>query len=224
MDFGVSSMDPIASFLLLFIFLAGLMGLLFTSKRSSWNGTLSNVQIPDVDLNTFARKGPSDKSNRRGYIFSEEHIVSMTHRYNGRIDSAILRWNTGPILDRLIERKFPRKYLPDNAKQEDMFQSSLYSMALKEKGISTSTAKLVIIYCLQDIAIACLTRESSLNCIYCRKGKVFTTRLNEKKTLKTLARLDEVWYAGRKPKPFPSNLNCRSCPFSKNQKCDFRAK
>jgi len=217
----VKRLDQLLSSILLIVFLTALFGLLLLSKEGGGNRKLSNVQRAEIDLNTFVRTGPMHKNARRNYLFSEENIVSMTHRYNGRFDNAVTRWDTGPILVALIERKFPRRILPDSPRREDVFQSSLYTLALKEKGFSCSSTKLVTIYCLQDEAIKCLEKRTGFDCLYCKRGRVFKTKFNEKKTLKSLARLDEIWYQRRRPKPNPSILYCRVCPFTKNQKCEY---
>ncbi|MDF1540010.1 MAG: hypothetical protein P1Q69_14025 [Candidatus Thorarchaeota archaeon] len=217
----MNELDPYLSSALLIIFLLGIFGLCLLSRDSVGNRNLTKARQAKVDLNTFVRNGPGKKNSKHNYLFSEENVVSMTYGYNGRFDHAVARWDTGPILVAVIERKFPRSVLPDALKQEDMFQLSLYTLALKEKGFSCSSTKLVTIYCLQDEAIECLKKQSGLDCLHCEKGKSFNSKFNEKKTLKHLARLDEVWNQERKPKPNPSLENCRACPFTKNKKCEF---
>ncbi len=158
-------------------------------------------------------------NSRKNYYFSEESVISMSHRYNGKFDAAILRWDTGPILVSIIERKYPRSMLPEKGNPEDVFQASLYALALKEKGISVKTTQVIVVYCLQDKAIKCMRTGGGLNCIKCSQGKIFKSQFNEKKTLKHLNELDEIWYRGRKPKPKASVDNCRVCPFSISRKC-----
>jgi hypothetical protein len=207
-------------------FLVGILIILFLEKQDpSFLGyrSLSSASPAQMDLNAFARNGPEDSSSKKMYSFSEESAVSMTHRYNGKFDTAILRWDTGPVLVALIERKFPRSILPERAKLEDIFQASLYSLALKEKGISCTSTQLIVVYCLQETAIKCLKKQGGLDCFRCKEGKVFKTRYNEKKTMKLITKLDEVWYEGRKPRPYPSLENCRVCPFSKKDKCKYSA-
>ncbi len=219
----MKELDPILNSALLIIFLLGILGLVLLSRDSVGSRDITKAQRAEVDLNTFVRKGPGRKNSKCNYLFSEANVVSMSYRYNGRFDHAIVKWDTGPILVALIERKFPRSIIPAVSKQEDMFQSSLYALALKEKGFSCSSTKLITIYCLQDEAIECLKKQSGLDCMHCEKGKSFKSRFNEKKTMKRLARLDEVWNQERKPKPNPSSVNCRACPFTKNKKCEFSA-
>jgi hypothetical protein len=137
------------------------------------------------------------------------------------LDTAILRWDTGPILVALVERKFPRSFLPRHARHEDIFQASLYTLALKEKGISVTSTKLILVYCLQDAAIKCMKKHTASDCFHCKEGKVFKTRFNEKKTLKQLNKLDEIWYEGRKPRAAAKIENCRVCPFSKGNRCRY---
>jgi hypothetical protein len=206
------------------MFLVGILILLLLEKQDlSFIGfrRISNAIPAEMDLNAFARGGPREGSSKKTYSFSEESAVSMTHRYNGKFDIAILSWNTGPILEAMIERKFPRSFLPGQARPEDIFQASLYSLALKEKGISCTSAYLIVIYCLQEMAIKCMKNQDSLDCVQCDEGKVFKVRYNEKKTLKQLGKLDEVWYEGRKPEPKPTIEHCRACPFSKGDQCKY---
>ncbi len=214
------------SSLLLLLFLVGILILLYLGKQNfifTVYGRIKRATPAQMNINSFARKGPRSKNPKKTYAFSEMNAVSMTHRYRGRFDTTVLRWDTGPILVALIERKYPRSVLPQTAKPEDVFQASLYALALKEKGISCSSSQLLTIYCLQDAATRCLKKQGGLDCLRCKEGRVFKTRFNEKKTLKQLDRLDEVWYESRKPKPNSTQLNCRVCPYSKKRKCEHSA-
>jgi hypothetical protein len=208
------------------VFLIGILILLLLEKQDlSFIGTrrITNAIPSQIDLNAFARRGPKEGKSKKTYLFSEESAVSMTHRFNGKFDTALLRWDTGPILEALIERKFPRSFIPDQVKEEDVFQASLYTLALKEKGISCATTNLIVIYCVQDTAIKCMKKQGGLDCFRCNEGKVFKSRFKEKKTLKQLAKLDEIWYEGRKPAPKPGKGNCRPCPFNQNKHCKHSA-
>ncbi len=220
------TLEPEMSALLLAIYLIGVLDILIQERQSlSFIGhrSISIAKPIQMGINAFARRGPDDANPKKTYSFSEESAVSMSHRYNGKFDTAILRWDTGPILVALIERKFPRSILPNQVKAEDVFQASLYALALKEKGISSTSTQILVVYCLQEVAIKCLKKKGGLDCFSCKEGKVFKSRYNEKKTLKQLTKLDEVWYEGRKPKPDPSVENCRACPFSKKVKCKYSA-
>ena len=47
-------------------------------------------------------------------------------------------------------------------------------------------------------------------------------RFDPKKVIRSLKKMDEVWYNGRKPKPSPEQGKCRACPYSKG-KCNYSA-
>ncbi|MFW9919779.1 MAG: hypothetical protein ACFFED_09285 [Candidatus Thorarchaeota archaeon] len=218
-------MDPLLSSFLFGIFLIALLLFLYLyggDTRFANVGTLQSAERLDYDLTTYLRREGKGTKSRKRYIFSEEPLVSMTYRYNGRFDSIVVKWVEGPILDAVIERKFPRSYLPDKPVIEDIFQASLYALALKEKGLSISSTIIVTIYCLQDEAERCL-RKNSIQCIGCSKGAIFTERFNEKKSVKALEKLDEIWYRGRSPAPKPSERSCRICPYGKDGICNFSA-
>jgi CRISPR/Cas system-associated exonuclease Cas4 (RecB family) len=147
-------------------------------------------------------------------------VRSLGHRFVGRMDAAILHWEKAPILDLVIEYKFPVKHLPKQARQEDVFQSGLYALALLESGVSCSSTRLLVIYCLQSKAKRCLDRKSNRDCWQCSDGKVCTTRFRPKNVLGKLRKLDEVWYNGRKPRPAQEPNRCRVCPYS-NGRCNY---
>jgi len=171
-------------------------------------------------LSEFVKLKPSRWKLNQYYSFTEENVRSLGHRYVGRLDGAILHWESAPILDLVIEYKFPMKYLPQRARDEDMFQSGLYALALQESGFSCSSTKLVTIYCLQENAKRCLEKKSTRNCWHCRNGRSYATRFKQKDVEKELRRLDEVWYEGRKPRPTQEASACRICPYSEG-KCNY---
>lgn len=203
--------------ILLFIYLFGGEIHIVSSRM------LSSAERVEYDLGQFINNEGKRTNPRKRYVFSEESVVSMTHRYNGRFDSVIVRWSGGPLLEAVIERKFPMNVLPEGPVPEDMFQASLYALALKEKGLSISSTRLINIYCLQNEAERCLERKGSESCIGCSKGVVYTKRFNESKTLRELEKLDEIWYKGRKPSPKPSKRICRICPYGRNGICNHSA-
>ncbi|MFW9907282.1 MAG: hypothetical protein ACFFEF_01795 [Candidatus Thorarchaeota archaeon] len=211
---------------LLVVFIFGILALILLSKHEMLTlgyNAISRAKPAQLDLNSFVRNGPNEKDSKRSYIFSEVPIVSMAHKFKGRFDHAILSWDTGPILEYIIEKKYPANYLPERASPEDIFQASLYALALKEKGVSVTSTQLVIIYCLQDLASTCPGAHRISQCSRCRGGRVFKSRFNEKATQRKLKQLDEVWYKQRKPRPNPSQENCRICSFGKNGICPFSA-
>jgi hypothetical protein len=114
------------------------------------------------------------------------------------------------------------KYLPKKAREEDVFQSGLYALALQESGLSCSSTKLVTIYCLQEKAKRCLDKKSTRNCWRCSDGQAFVTRFRPKEVERTLRRLDEVWYEGRKPRPAHEASICRICPYNE-VRCNYSA-
>ncbi len=182
-----------------------------------------NAKRASGDLTSFLQVAGKDGHRIRSQLFAEESVVSMTYRFNGRVDAAIVAWSSGPILEAIVERKFPHKHLPTKAYPEDVFQGSLYALALKEKGFSVSSTHIVTIYCIQDTAESCLKKETGLYCLKCGKGKVFISKLRERSVVKSISRLDEVWYRGRDPEPNPSVSSCRRCPYSTDGTCNFTA-
>jgi hypothetical protein len=183
--------------------------------RTSQNATWSLIE--------FTQLCPSKLRKKEYYRFTEETVRSSAYRYNGRFDSAVLHWEEVPILDVIIEYKFPVTHLPVNMKDEDKFQAGLYALALAESGISCSSAKLVTVYCLQDVAKTCTRRNSKSECWNCRDGRIFEKRFNAEAVQKQLKKLDEVWYGKRAPKASPTEAKCRLCPFSKKGVCNYSA-
>lgn len=222
MDHGVKGLDPLLSLLLLVAFISSLFLFKIVDGRPIFgvSGLVASAERSEYDLGTFLKRKSTKRLNKKRFLFSEESIVSMTHRYNGRFDSVIIHWDKGPILDAVIERKFPRSHLPDTPHQEDMFQASLYALALKEKGLSVSSTKIVTIYCLQDVAGKCF-KEKGSSCVTCSQGATFSRSFNEKRTVKAIQRLDEIWYRDRRPDPNPSKNVCRICPYSRNGVCNY---
>ena len=147
---------------------------------------------------------------------------SLGHRYIGRFDTAILHWEEAPVLDLVIDYKFPVRYLPEKKRSEDIFQAGLYALALYESGVSCSGTRLVNIYCLQDQAKRCMESSSIKECWRCGDSKIHVKRFNPKQVIKALKKMDEVWYDGRRPRPSPEHGKCRACPYSKD-KCNYSA-
>ncbi|MBD3406822.1 MAG: hypothetical protein GF411_11965 [Candidatus Lokiarchaeota archaeon] len=173
-----------------------------------------------IDLNSFLKQTPSKVRDKQYFLFSEESVISIGHRYKGRFDQAVLHFEEAPILDLMIERKFPIKYLPREARKEDMFQAALYAQAIQESGASCSKTKLVIIYCLQQHAARCENNRNTTDCISCDFGEAFTQKYDQKWILRELKRLDEIWFGSRKPIAEPGE-KCRPCPYSKNGICQY---
>jgi hypothetical protein len=205
------------------VFIAGI--LLLIALQPSTGFATSGMKLRRAiqakwSLSEFLKMKPDRWKLNQYYFFSEENVRSLGHRFVGRLDGAVLHRENTPILDLVIEYKFPLKYLPKYARPEDVFQSGLYALALLESGVSCSSTRLVTIYCLQDRAKRCLDKKSTMDCWRCSNGKTFTTRFKPKKVLRELKRLDEVWYRGRKPRPAQEQSACRVCPYSKDE-CNY---
>lgn len=190
------------------------MGISFKIKKaklSPWN------------LYEFLHLNPDKGGKGECYRFNEEIVRSHAHRFLGRFDSAVLHWEESPILDAVIERKFPTNNLPEKIKEEDIFQAGLYALALSESGVSCAQAKLVTIYCLQDTAKRCLEGNHLGECWKCSEARKFIRGYREKEIKKYLKRLDDIWYSRRKAKASPSVSKCSSCPFCRNGICNNSA-
>lgn len=210
-----------------FVLLISIIALIAASKSIHLFTRTANImrkaQISPWSLLEFMQVQPSRWKRFEYYRFVEEPVRSFAHRYDGRFDTAILHWEEAPILDILIEYKFPTNYMPTKMKDEDFFQLGLYTLALAESGVSCSSAKLVVVYCLQDVAKRCIQNKSKRMCWSCGEGRIFEKRFNPNTVEKRLKRLDEVWYQKRQPKATPSVEKCRPCPYSKRGDCNFSA-
>lgn len=203
-----------------------MLGLLVFLAYQPRSGLLSSgmkmrraVSAP-LCLSEFLTKKQKQWKNHTYYYFSEEAVRSLGHRFVGRFDGAVIHWDDVAILDLIIELKFPSQYLPRHKKPEDVFQAGLYALALMESGVSCSSTKLVTIYCPQDRAEKCLERKSIGDCWRCSESRSYVTKFRPNDVLRTLKRLDEVWYEGRKPRPTHDESNCRVCPYS-NSRCNY---
>jgi hypothetical protein len=190
---------------------------------SSIKRVMSNANLAPWNFHEFLNLNPSNPKRNEFYRFSEEPVRSHAHRYIGRFDGAILHWEDAPILDLIIENKFPVNYLPERVKKEDIFQAGLYALALAESGVSCRDAKLVIIYCLQDVAKRCQHGNLQRRCWDCSDGKIYSQKFDQREIMKTLTRINDVWYMRRNPHASPSEDNCRPCPYSKNGRCNYSA-
>jgi len=134
-----------------------------------------------------------------------------------------LRFDGVPVLEVVIERKFPSRNMPKIVKAEDMFQAGLYAMALMESGVSCSSTRLVVIYCTQEAASYCVSVGKGVNCFGCRKGRAFQQEFSPRTVLKTLKKLDEIWFKRKKPIPSPEVRKCKACPYGANGVCNHSA-
>lgn len=226
LDCGVNRVEPVQSILLLAIFLVGSFALLYEVKEEIVNSAFRIINrsiFAPWDLNTFLHLESNPHDPDQYYKFAEETVVSMGHRYSGKFDQAVLRFDGVPILEVVIERKFPVRNLPEIVRTEDMFQTGLYALALLESGVSCSSTRLAVIYCTQEAASNCVSVGKGANCFGCRKGRVFQQKFNLEKVLKTLKKLDEIWCMRRKPMPSPEVGKCRACPYGINGVCNYSA-
>ncbi|MGY5872095.1 MAG: hypothetical protein RTV72_07630 [Candidatus Thorarchaeota archaeon] len=219
-------MDPIVN-LLLFILFAGTILVIGFIRAGSGaftvKGKLRAAKTAPWYLHDFLNLEPSRPKHNEYYRFNEESVRSHAHRFVGRFDGAILHWEEVPVLDLIVENKFPVNYLPSKGKREDFFQAGLYALALEETGVSCRDTKLVTIYCLQDVAKRCLQGNTPKKCWDCGEGKIFSQQFNSREIKKHLKKIDAVWLKKRSPKASPSEGNCRPCPYSKNGKCNYSA-
>ena len=224
MGVWVISMNPFASIILLAVFIGGVFTILHMNSGGAFNTTgrrIRKAQSSEWTLVEFLSLKNRPNSNR-SFLFNEQPIFSLGHRFNGRFDNAVLHWEEAPILDAIIERKFPTRHLPEKPRNEDIFQAGLYALALFESGVSCASTRLVLVYCLQKNAKQCIGRNHN-DCVACSNGLVFSRRFNQKRVLRALEKLDEVWYHGRKPKASPNEWKCRGCPYGRNGTCNHSA-
>lgn len=216
-------MDAVFSSIFLIAFIVCILALRFLVSGSSLGRWKTRVEMSPWDLKTFLHLEKKRPKSNEAFLFSEELVISMGHQFKGRFDQAVIRWDEVPILDLLIERKFPVNILPDKVKSEDIFQAGLYTLALMEKGVSCSSTKLVIIYCLQKNARECVSVGIPGNCLKCKKGRIFQEKFRPKKVIRSIRKLDQMWYQGRKPRPNPETSKCISCPYRERHLCNYSA-
>lgn len=171
-------------------------------------------------LRDFLRLHSNRPKSSSTFIFREESIRSLGHRYAGRFDFAILHWEEAPILDAIVERKFPLRYLPSKPQPQDVFQAGLYALALMEGGVSCSSTRLLLIYCLQESASRCIGRNGG-ECLTCGEKAMFVRRFRPERVLRGLRKLDEIWYKGRKPRATPTYPKCKACPYGRDGSCGY---
>lgn len=182
-----------------------------------------SAQVSKTSLVDFLELLKSKRKYGVHYLFNEQLVRSSKHRIVGRFDSAVLHWvQQGPVLDQIIEFKFPTKILPDHAYSHDLFQAGLYALALEDHRVNTDKAQLVLVYCLQKTAEKCLS-SSNQGCLMCGKGRVFVKSFDRKGVLRDLKRLDQIWFDNRRPRASPSGDKCIACPYSHDHSCKYSA-
>ena len=215
-------MDKLTSLVMMIIFISGILLLISLRPRTGFATTGMKIRkaiSTPLNLAEFLGRKPDRGKHDQYYFFSEENVRSLGHRFIGRFDGAIFHWENVPVLDLIIEYKFPVKHLPQQSRPEDVFQAGLYALALLESGVSCTSTKLVTIYCLQENAKKCIDQKESRECWKCNKSQTHVTRFKPKTILRELNRLDEVWYNGRKPRPAQDSSSCRVCPY--NESCNY---
>ncbi len=172
-------------------------------------------------LRNYIGKKPPKKIINRYLVFAEEDVYSISNRFRGRFDIAILHWEESPILDALFERKFPTRSLPRNPHEYDIFQASLYALALMDSGVSCSSTKIVVAYCRQEDAIKCQHNRAIASCLRCDRGAVFTSNFSPRETMRKLDSLNQYWFQNRKPQASPDTRKCTICPYASKQFCQW---
>ena len=213
-------MDFQTNILSFIIFISFILVLLFLYRRDTISGLIRKSTHAPWNLDYFLKHRNRSKIGERYYLFSEQSVFSKQHRITGRFDGAILHWDTVPILDAIIERKFPVRILPTKVREEDIFQAGLYALALMDCGISTKSTKLVVIHCLQEKALKCVQKSRGAYCFSCENSRIFSKHFNPSRVMQELSKLDEIWFTRRKPRASPSSNKCRVCPYSKT-KCKY---
>ncbi len=214
-------MSEISSMILLAFFIIGAF-LLSMIRANGGASRIRNViatasQSP-IPLREFLEQDLD--GSRKRWLFREQSVISLTHRYTGRFDAAVLGFNQVGILEAVIERKYPTRFLPREPRKEDFFQASLYALALQDSGVSCSTTKLVTIYCLQEHARAC-QKKNVANCVRCKNASVMVERFRPSRTISQLRKMDDYWFRNKAPEPNPNRSVCIICPFSRDGRCQY---
>ena len=204
--------------------IAVLLLYLFILRHKSKSGArtdLKKASPRDYTLFEFRKLVGKHRERGQRMLLQEQAVKSLSHRYVGRFDAAVLHWETNPALDVVIERKFPTRNLPDKAREEDLFQAGLYALAIRDSGISCDSARLAVVYCLQNVAHECLSRNDRRSCWDCSHGQFFEAPFKPDRVERQLKRIDEIWYRGRKPKPASEPKRCIPCPYSQSGRCNY---
>jgi hypothetical protein len=224
LDIRVTTMEPLTNLLLLCLFLVGVLlmgywklggGLLSPPAR-----IIRGAEPARWSLRDFIHLQSNRPKSSSTFIFREESIRSLGHRFAGRFDFAILHWEEAPVLDAIVERKFPLKHLPSKPRPEDVFQAGLYALSLMESGVSCSSTRLFLIYCLQEPASRCIGKNGA-ECLTCGEKAMFVKSFRPERVLRGLRKLDEVWYRGRKPRATPNDSKCKGVPTEEMDHADI---
>ncbi|MEM2141867.1 MAG: hypothetical protein QXS20_03030 [Candidatus Thorarchaeota archaeon] len=180
------------------------------------------VKSTSVEMSpvSFVEQHGQETELGRYLSFHEQPVQSIVNRIAGIPDSVYMHIKDRPVVDIVVERKYPSRSLPRKAYPEDVFQASLYALALSDNGMDCRQTRLALIYCLQDRARRCMSGERNL-CIGCRYGRVFISSFNRERTLSDLLRLDEIWFRMRTPRPSSRKDTCARCPYSDRRVCPY---
>ncbi|TFG14460.1 hypothetical protein EU537_03305 [Candidatus Thorarchaeota archaeon] len=215
-------LDAISHSLMFLIFLVlslvAIHGLIH-GRPSKLTKLVKQSSVTQTSLKQFITKKPLETRAGDYFVFTEESVYSISKRFKGRFDMAILHWEDSAILDVVFERKFPSAHLPSRAHHYDVFQTSLYALALMDSGVSCGTTKVVVIYCRQADAMKCQHNRSMAFCLSCDKSAVFEDSFSPKQTMMNLEKLDPYWFEGREPKASPNPHKCSTCPYASKQLC-----
>ncbi|MHA1216071.1 MAG: hypothetical protein ACTSPX_01945 [Candidatus Thorarchaeota archaeon] len=220
----MTTTDPVANSIVLFAFLAALVILILILQGGvpgSPRALLNNSVAASFPLYRLVNGTAPQLRRGQKYVFSEQTVVSMTWRYRGRLDHAVLHVEKGPVLDAVFEMKFPAEYLPHRVREQDMFQAGLYALAIRDMGASCRDTRLVVCYCSQTWAKRC-DKIGLENCVSCRHSVTFTGKFRPQKIERELQRMDGYWRGLRQPIPSPEHDKCRTCPYA-DKECQYAA-
>ncbi|MGY5852671.1 MAG: hypothetical protein RTU92_03810 [Candidatus Thorarchaeota archaeon] len=218
-------MDVFIETLVLSAFIISTLLLVYLLRSRRYNktfGTILDAKRSSWSIQDFLEHRTNRPHQGQAFSFKEGFVTSSRYRIKGKFDQAILYWTVNPILEAVIERKFPRRILPDNARKEDVFQAELYALALAEMGAVAADCKIIVIYCLQKEASVCVDRNRD-GCLNCRTGRRFVSRLNLNRVTKKLDKLNNEWYGSKTPRAKPSRETCIICPYSRKRGCKHSA-
>ncbi len=215
--------SELAMIALLFTMVFALPYLLWLRQTTNSKQLFITSKVANISLYKFLNLLPSKRELGTRHRFYEQSVRSLEHKLVGRFDSAVFHWSAnGPVLDMIIEYKFPVRFIPQKAYSHDMFQTGLYALALADLGVITNNTRLVVLYCLQGVARKCL-KSRRHGCSLCGRGRIFVNSFKRVKIIKALERLDQVWSELRSPKAGPSKSRCIACPYSRGNGCKYSA-
>jgi hypothetical protein len=217
LDTSVAFMLALLTVVASFLFLTSRLGRLPSSSVR----ILKRSVTPAFSIDDFLHSRVRESDAGRYYIFKEQMVYSTEHSFRGRFDQAVVRCEDKPVLEMVIERKFPTHSLPLNGRPEDFLQAGLYSLAFAERGVNCESARLLLMYCRQKDAQNCSRRSSLAKCATCPRGRLFQKRFRSHDVLRVLHRLDKVWTGERRARASPSHEKCVACAFGKNGYCEY---